>query len=137
MNEAQAEVFKKTNNRAYSASLPPLRPINRAPEGFDLLRLAFEQQEDAGGGVAFDVEASGEAAGDRHLDDRQFAGGLMQTVGGLDRADLHRDAGRVERLAAKRDHPRKRGFQASEHGENPLGLLYDTEVSHVGHMVNT
>lgn len=108
-----------------SDALTPLRPINRAPEGFDLFYLAFEQEEDAGGGVAFDVEAAGEAAGDRHLDDRQFAGGLMQPVGDLDRADLHRDAARVERLAAKRDHPRKRGFQASEHGGNPLGLLCD------------
>ena len=65
----------------------------------------------------------GEAAGDRHLDDRQFAGGLMQPVGDLDRAELHRDAGRVKRFAAKRDHPRKRGFQASEHGGNPLEFV--------------
>lgn len=102
-----------------TTTLASPRPINRVPEGFDLFHLAFEQEEDAVGGVAVEVEAAGEAAGDRPLDDRQFADRLVQPVGDFDRAELHRHAARSERLAAKRDRPRKRGFQAVEHGHFP------------------
>ena len=49
-----------------------------------MLHLAFEQEEDAGGVVAVEIEAAGEAPGDSHVDDRQFADDPMQSVGDLD-----------------------------------------------------
>ena len=116
---------QRTSRQYYIESLLscfPLRSVNRVPERSEFVRLFLEQGEQAGDVVAVHFKSALGAAEDRHVDDGELADDVMEPVDDVEGAEFLDDG---LRLAAKRDRPRKRGFQAVEHGDNSLGLLYE------------
>ena len=64
--------------------------MHRVPEGRDFVHLPVEQEGEAVGFRMAGFIAAGAAAGDRHVDDGEFADHVIEPVGDLQRGEFRR-----------------------------------------------